>query len=101
MTRNKLSAFGTFATSRAVDDARNALLEKGFPAADITVRPPDSEAVQDGTARLLTVQGNTAVDMDAAKEIIERSGADDVSSTGESVITTQRMDRTLGNGRIL
>jgi len=107
MSQKKLSALGVFATSGAADDATDALVQRGFPAADITVSSPASPATEecggdgDSAAVLLTVQGNTAVEMEVAKDIIEQNGADGAASAGESVITTKRMDRKAASERIL
>lgn len=101
MSHKKLSALGIFATSGAAEGATDALVQRGFPAADITVSSPASPAREDGDAILLTVQGNTAVEMEAARDIIERNGADDAASAGEAVITTRRMDRQTASDRIL
>jgi len=103
MSQKKLSALGIFATSGAADGATDALVQRGFPAADITVSSPVSPATEDGdgAAVLLTVQGNTAVEMEVARDIIEQNGADNAASAGESVITTKRMDRQAASERIL
>jgi len=105
MSQKKLSALGVFATSGAADGATDALVQRGFPAADITVSSPASPASEnsdaDGASVLLTVQGNTEVEMDVAKDIIEQNGADGAASAGESVIATRRMDRLPPSDRIL
>ena len=101
MSDKKLSALGIFATDGAAEGATNALIQRGFPAADITVSSPARPAPEDRAAILLTVQGNTALEMEVARDIIERSGADDAASAGEAVITTRRMDRQAASDRIL
>ena len=93
MTANKNAAFGTavfgvYSTPQGVERAGDTLVASGFCDADISVLLPDNlDACTQRDAFVLSVNCGTPDQVERAKEIIERTMADDISVSPEASST--------------
>jgi hypothetical protein len=82
MTGNKTSVFGVYSTPQGVERAGDTLVTSGFSASDISVLLPDDLAACTRRAGLvLSVNCATSDQVERAKKILERTMAQDISSS--------------------